>query len=794
MKKFVKRILSFAMAAAVLATAAVPAFADDLAIVDPGAGVETYKVEIFRPRDTDVKHPNNFKLGAFQLFSGTVPGDPAKDPFESKTDGDEWTENPGTQNTPLPLTDIKWGTAFGDLSKPDNQINLVNYIKALATADVNNFPGLSNVFKDLISGDNLADEFYADGKIKFDYLANAVAEKLASADMLKNRKLLQYFTDITAGYGNAGDSTQQGYLKQYYEGTDNFDADADNQEAILKGEKSVWTFDVPAGYYLIKDMTPHDGSFVQNSYSYSARMLFVAGNVTQTLKSSVPAVHKDIIRNTEGNSADSLKDSQVAGVGDEVKFILRGSLPSNFDKFVGYKYKFTDTLSDGLDFLYKTPDTASTANVNNSVTVSAHGAWYNNTTSNLSAAGWEWKADADISIPAKEGDTVGYEAKVEGKVLTVDFENLRNVVVQVKDTADSANTPDGYYRLGYNYNSISDDVDTSSSFGGPVDPNSSTIRVIYSATVNEKAVVNPAAGDDKNGNENTVFITYSNNPQNWDETDDTVTDIAEVYTLGLDIYKFDYAERLEENTAGEKLDGVNFAVLRKVADNPLTEPAKYHWQIARMSSENPSTKESSFKDKTYRSVTEWADLKDYSSGTSGTNVSDETTGEKLINLVKAYIQKNSGKVGPEDAARYFWEVTTSDGNAYLSGLDQEEEYTLVETKLPGGDGEYAQLMPFTVTLTATKDKDSGEYDGTVSKAVASNAYTDSMSMEEYVKVDGATYSQGIAKVDVVNFKYKDLPSTGGIGVYIYYIAGGFVLAAAVLLFILSRKKSTKKSA
>ena len=788
------------MSAALLVTAALPAFSAFGSYDDADDG---YSIEIFRPRDTDVEHPKNFKLGAYQLFTGTVPEEPAETTFNTSEESTNpgWDVDPGTENKALKLADIKWGSAFGDLTEPTNQTNLKNYIMALATADSTKFPGLAAQFVNLVdaSKTDFAAAYKDEGTVLYDKLANAVANILSGEKMQNNRKLLQYFTDITAGYGNnAGDSTQKGYLisENYYNGTNNYSV---NTEGVLAGTAPVWTFKVPAGYYLIKDLTPHGDDLAQDSYAYSARMLFVAGNVVQTLKSSVPAVQKDIITQTKDNTIDTLQDSQVAGVGDEVKFILRGSLPSNFDKFVSYKYSFTDTLSDGLDFLYKGSDTASSGNVNNSVTVSAHGAWYSETDSpDLEIGTWEWKPNADISIPVQDDGTAGYVAKVAGKTLTVDFANLREIVVQVEDTTDE-NTPDGYYRLGYNYASIDDneeDDDTSSSFGGAIDENSSTIRVIYSATVNKNAVVNPADGDNKNGNKNEVFITYSNNPQNAEETDNTVTDIAEVYTLGLDIYKFDYAKRLEGDTSGETLNGVNFAVLRKVADNSLAEPAKYYWQIAELSGEITGTADSSsFVTNKYRSVLEWTDLKDYStSTTAGVNVSSETKGEKLIELVKAYIQKNNGKVGGSDVPTRYWEITTQDGNAYLSGLDQEEEYTLVETKLPGDDGEYAQLMPFTVTLTANKNADSGEYDGTVSKAEVSNNYTDSMSMEKYVKADDAKNADGIAKIDVVNFKYKDLPSTGGLGVMMYYIAGVFVLAVAVVFFILARKTPKKKSA
>ena len=44
---------------------------------------------------------------------------------------------------------------------------------------------------------------------------------------------------------------------------------------------------------------------------------------------------------------------------------------------------------------------------------------------------------------------------------------------------------------------------------------------------------------------------------------------------------------------------------------------------------------------------------------------------------------------------------------------------------------------------------------------------------------------------VANFKYIDLPSTGGVGTVWFYILGGGVLALSGVLFFLSKKKPTK---
>ena len=99
-------------------------------------------------------------------------------------------------------------------------------------------------------------------------------------------------------------------------------------------------------------------------------------------------------------------------------------------------------------------------------------------------------------------------------------------------------------------------------------------------------------------------------------------------------------------------------------------------------------------------------------------------------------------------------VTDSDGLIRIRGLDSDKTYTLTETEaLPG----YNELKE-DVTLTLTED--------------VGTAFED-MTAQEYDPVEN---NQGVV-----------LPSTGGIGTTIFYIAGSILVLAAAVLLITKRR-------
>lgn len=73
-------------------------------------------------------------------------------------------------------------------------------------------------------------------------------------------------------------------------------------------------------------------------------------------KKGVPTVEKKVLDDADASGADikgsdKWKDVADSQIGQEVNYKLTGTIASNYDTFSTYAYKFTDVLSDGLDFV-----------------------------------------------------------------------------------------------------------------------------------------------------------------------------------------------------------------------------------------------------------------------------------------------------------------------------------------------------------------------------------------------------------------------------------------------------------
>ena len=347
--------------------------------------------------------------------------------------------------------------------------------------------------------------------------------------------------------------------------------------------------------------------------------------------------------------------------------------------------------------------------------------------------------------------TVSY---TKDRQLIVDFPCLKEI--RIVGSAENGLGVDAIYRLGYSS-----------------ETQYSTIYVDYYAKVNENAVIDPKEGKDYKGNYNQAQIEYSDNPQAYGDTDTTTIDRATVYTFGLDIVKIDAAAFLKndgyighESVVG--LKGAKFVIVRP---DP-TDAAKY--QIAKMAkieAISPIPDPKSFADD-YYSIDEWTDL-----------TGDTATDAELQATIKAFIT---------EPTHTDYEIETADeGKLLVSGLDAGVDYTIVETDAPT---DYATINPFTVTLTADEEDD-GEYNGKLSEATSGQQKDadKSFTFEDTVDIPTGQFTDnnGSANMLVANFKYTDLPSTGGVGTVWFYILGAGGVGLAGVLFFLSKKKVTK---
>ena len=158
---------------------------------------------------------------------------------------------------------------------------------------------------------------------------------------------------------------------------------------------------------------------------------------------------------------------------------------------------------------------------------------------------------------------------------------------------------------------------------------------------------------------------------------------------------------------------------------------------------------------------------------------------KLEKLIK-------GKDGAADTWTTVKEFTVDETTTSFtfSGLD-DGQYKLTETKTPAG---YNTIDPIYFVIEATHDATADTPALTVLKAYL----TDENGNKKTEVKDGETVNIDLGTVDltagsitttVVNKSGSELPSTGGIGTTIFYVLGGVLVLAAVVLLVTNKRMS-----
>ena len=136
-------------------------------------------------------------------------------------------------------------------------------------------------------------------------------------------------------------------------------------------------------------------------------------------------------------------------------------------------------------------------------------------------------------------------------------------------------------------------------------------------------------------------------------------------------------------------------------------------------------------------------------------------------------------------------VKSNNGTTFtFSGLD-DGNYRLTETKTPAG---YNTIDPIYFVIEATHDATADTPALTVLKAYLTdengNKKTE-VKDRETVNIDLGTVdlTAGSITTTVVNKSGSELPSTGGIGTTIFYVLGGVLVLAAVVLLVTKKRMS-----
>ena len=229
------------------------------------------------------------------------------------------------------------------------------------------------------------------------------------------------------------------------------------------------------------------------------------------------------------------------------------------------------------------------------------------------------------------------------------------------------------------------------------------------------------------GNPNTMTLKFSNNPNKGGEGDTGTTpeDKNIVFTYGLDVNKY-----FDAVDAAKKLDGAKFVVLN--SENKVlkvAEDGKITWVTA-------------------------------------PDVSTLTVNSDAV--VSAYTKAGATV------------LTSTDGKISVRGLD-EGTYTAKEIQAPNG---YNLASDTEIQIEATT-ANVQNWDGSAATALTEFKYT--VANETHTQDGNEVAIDGVAQADVIDKTGSTLPSTGGMGTTILYVAGAILVIAGAAVLVIKKR-------
>ena len=365
-------------------------------------------------------------------------------------------------------------------------------------------------------------------------------------------------------------------------------------------------------------------------------------------------------------------------------------------------------------------------------------------------------------LTLNDDNDAGFVVKIGSTPLTRDTSEEHNTAgtgyYVTKDTATNS------FKIVFkNFIQYKGTLQTDGTYSG--DQTGEDITITYSATVNEKAVIGVE------GNPNTVKLIYSNNPNedynhtnttdeptNNDVTGETPEKVVRTYVVGIKVVKVD--------PQGNRLSGATFE-LSGTDLNKVEVVTQDKFVVA--------------NDGTFYL------LKDGSYTTTAPSELDVTADDYTATLAK-YVNPDGDvkykkttvtyteKVASESPLKVS-ETTNANGIIIFDGLEAGT-YTLTETAAPTGYNVLKDAIEFEVEWAAPSGKTDGTGNCTWSIKAGSvttgyNVTFDSVANEFRICIENQT---GV-----------ELPSTGGVGTTIFYVAGSILVLAAAILLITKRR-------
>lgn len=283
------------------------------------------------------------------------------------------------------------------------------------------------------------------------------------------------------------------------------------------------------------------------------------------------------------------------------------------------------------------------------------------------------------------------------------------------------------------------------------DLNATDIKLTYNATVNNDMVI----GSDSNTNEVSIYYIEDSTGKT-----NVVTDVVKAWTYAVNIVKVD----------GDT-----------VKEQAHTYLGKAEFDIYRRSNTYCSgTSNAGIEEKDHTSYT-WFSNQDGLQSYTEAGVLEKLSDVTGKNIYKIPVKVSSCANNPSE--HYHIEVfekfndesivSTADKNGYtFKGLDPNA-YIIVETKAPDGYNILTEAVRFEIN----------KYNDSQYKAAGST-------YKGFIGDDSIDRTDGIYPVQVMNFKGVTLPSTGGMGTWLFIIVGISVMIIAMICVVISRRKQS----
>ena len=380
------------------------------------------------------------------------------------------------------------------------------------------------------------------------------------------------------------------------------------------------------------------------------------------------------------------------------------------------------------------------------------------------AAGYYLVKDQDGSLTGDNDSYTEYIIQVVGNVTATPKSDVTEVQKKVKDINDSTDTTKTDWQDSADYD-IGDSIpfqlkatlaDNVSSY--------TTYKVVFHDTLSKGLTYNNDAKVYIDGTETNRFTVTA------DGTTTLTVSCDDVKALGAgnsSAITVEYTAKLNENAVLGSAGNPNEVYL-EYSNNP-----------------NKSEKGNNETGETPKDVVIVFTYKTIINKVDSENKPLTGAAFKLEKLIK-------GKDGAADTWTTVKEFTVDETTTSFtfSGLD-DGQYKLTETKTPVG---YNTIDPIYFVIEATHDVTA---DAPTLKTL--NAYlTDANGNKQTEMKDGESVNIDLGTVDltagsitttVVNKSGSELPSTGGIGTTIFYVLGGVLVLAAVVLLVTKKRMS-----